>query len=244
MQTHVQRHGNLAAQLDAKLELLEQLGYHGDFFDHDEHHVPPLSEKTAYIDRDTARWVQTEYTWALEEAADSALGIPDLFDVEEEDEDSCLPNIYDPTFFPRPPAPSTPRTRSQSLTQPLTGFDKVSVVCPLVFSCLASLLASIHPRAPHTEPDVNLASDLSMCLAQCPRLSASPLACSGCTASRALAQGKSSDALRLLAFDAVALFPTLARCCGGKVRGSEFSRSVRSPLAWLRRMPRIWCCPD
>ncbi|KAI0646109.1 hypothetical protein C8Q79DRAFT_1009783 [Trametes meyenii] len=125
MQTHVPR---FTAQLDAKLELLEQLGYDSHFLDHDEHHVPPLSEKTAYIDRDTARWVETEYNWALEEAAESAFGIPDLFDVEEEDEDSCLPNVYDPTFFPRRSAPSTPRTRSQSLTQPLMSFDKRSPI--------------------------------------------------------------------------------------------------------------------
>ncbi|KAI0353379.1 hypothetical protein OH77DRAFT_1497367 [Trametes cingulata] len=126
MQDHVAKRDIAASprELDAKLELLQQLGYSDRFFDDDD--VAPLSEKSAYIDHDTDRWIQTEYNWALEEAADSAVSIPDLFDVEEEDEEACLPYVYDPTLFTaRQSAPSTPRTRSQSLTQTLrTDYDK------------------------------------------------------------------------------------------------------------------------
>ncbi|KAI0658968.1 hypothetical protein C8Q70DRAFT_916120 [Cubamyces menziesii] len=115
MQAH---HRSLAAsprELDAKLELLQQLGYEDRFFDNEEH-IHPLSEKSSYLDD----WIQTEYSWALEEAADSASSIPDLFDVEEEDEEACLPCVYDPTLFSNhQPAPLSPaRVRSQSLTQP------------------------------------------------------------------------------------------------------------------------------
>ncbi|KAH9855626.1 hypothetical protein C2E23DRAFT_866720 [Lenzites betulinus] len=126
-----------ASQLDAKLELLQQLGYESRFYDDDEDEQQPrsapLPEKRAYPDRDTDRWIQTEYSWALEEAAESTLGIPDLFDVEEEDEEACLPCVYDPTFFKaRQSAPSTPRTRSQSLTQSIQGnYDKPLPVPPL-----------------------------------------------------------------------------------------------------------------
>ncbi|KAI0367177.1 hypothetical protein BV20DRAFT_950620 [Pilatotrama ljubarskyi] len=126
MQTHVAKHDIAASprELDAKLELLQQLGYSGRFFDDDD--VAPLSEKSAYIDHETDRWIQTEYNWALQEATDSAVSIPDLFDVEEEDEEACLPYVYDPTLFTaRQSAPSTPRTRSQSLTQTLrSDYDK------------------------------------------------------------------------------------------------------------------------
>ena len=63
-------------ELDAKLELLQQLGYEGRyFFEEDE----PQATNPVYLN-DTDRWIQTEYNWALEEAAESATGIPDLFD--------------------------------------------------------------------------------------------------------------------------------------------------------------------
>ena len=68
-------------ELDAKLELLQQLGYADRFYLDD--HSPDASisdEKAHYLDRDTDRWIQTEYNWALEEAAESAASIPDLFD--------------------------------------------------------------------------------------------------------------------------------------------------------------------
>ncbi|OJT06425.1 hypothetical protein TRAPUB_2700 [Trametes pubescens] len=69
-------------ELDAKLELLQQLGYDADnrFCSDEDDHVAPLSEKSAYLDHDTDRWIQTEYNWALQEAADAVIGIPDLFD--------------------------------------------------------------------------------------------------------------------------------------------------------------------
>ncbi|TFK91918.1 hypothetical protein K466DRAFT_481729 [Polyporus arcularius HHB13444] len=102
-------------ELDAKLELLQQLGYEDRFYLDDDASIP--DEKPHYLDRDTDRWVQTEYNWALGEAAESAASIPDLFDVDE-DEESCLPYVYDPTLFAaRPPLLSTPRSRSQSLSQ-------------------------------------------------------------------------------------------------------------------------------
>ncbi|KAH9890393.1 hypothetical protein C8Q73DRAFT_803900 [Cubamyces lactineus] len=101
-------------ELNAKLELLQQLGYEDRFLDNEEDHIQPLSEKS-YLDD----WIQTEYSWALEETADSASCIPDLFDVEGEDEEVCLPWIYDPMLFNRTSAPLLPaRVRSQSLTQP------------------------------------------------------------------------------------------------------------------------------
>ncbi|KAI9058059.1 hypothetical protein FKP32DRAFT_1298462 [Trametes sanguinea] len=120
MQDHIS-HRTMAAsrrEPDAKHELLQQLGYADRYFDED-HDIASLSEKLALLDQETDRWVQSEYEWALEEAADSAVSIPDLFDVEEEDEESCLPSVYDPTFFSnRPPCalslplvpPSTPAT--------------------------------------------------------------------------------------------------------------------------------------
>ena len=45
----------------------------------------------------------------------------------EEDEEACLPYVYDPTLFAaRQPLASSTRSRSQSLSQPLrTGSDKV-----------------------------------------------------------------------------------------------------------------------
>ncbi|KAL7284346.1 hypothetical protein ACG7TL_001635 [Trametes sanguinea] len=113
-------------ETDANHELLQQLGYADRYFDED-HDIASLSEKLALLDQETDRWVQSEYEWALEEAADSAVSIPDLFDVEEEDEESCLPSIYDPTFFTnrQPCVLSTTRTRSQSLTQPpRSDYDK------------------------------------------------------------------------------------------------------------------------
>ena len=62
--------------MDAKLELLQQLGYEGRyFFEEDE----PQATNPVYLN-DTDRWIQTEYNWALEEAAESVAGIPDLFD--------------------------------------------------------------------------------------------------------------------------------------------------------------------
>ncbi|KAI1798418.1 hypothetical protein LXA43DRAFT_968729 [Ganoderma leucocontextum] len=108
-------------ELDAKLELLQQLGYEGRcFFQDDE----PHTANPVYLN-DTDRWIQTEYNWALEEAADSATGISDLFDVEE-DEEACLPHVYDPTFFaPRQSAGSPPRSRTRSASQPIaTNIDK------------------------------------------------------------------------------------------------------------------------
>ena len=39
-----------------------------------------ISEKGSYLDLDTDRWIQAECKWALEEAAESASDIPDLFD--------------------------------------------------------------------------------------------------------------------------------------------------------------------
>ncbi|KAI0634958.1 hypothetical protein C8Q77DRAFT_665530 [Trametes polyzona] len=147
MQDHLATRSLAASQreLDQKLELLQQLGYDSRFYSAEEDdHVGPLSEKSAYLDHETDRWIQTEYDWALEEAADSALGIPDLFDVEEEDEEACLPCVYDPTFFAaRQSAPSTPRTRSQSLTQPVrTDYDKVSIYSAHEVICLACLSLS------------------------------------------------------------------------------------------------------
>ncbi|CDO75631.1 hypothetical protein BN946_scf184840.g14 [Trametes cinnabarina] len=117
-------HSSLAAsrrELDAKHELLQQLGYADRFFDHNpDDDIASLPEKLALLDHDTDRWVQSEYEWAMEEAADSVVSIPDLFNVEEEDEESCLPSVYDPTFFRnrQPSTPSAMRARSQSLTQP------------------------------------------------------------------------------------------------------------------------------
>ncbi|RPD65229.1 hypothetical protein L227DRAFT_205736 [Lentinus tigrinus ALCF2SS1-6] len=109
---------NLAAsprELDAKLELLQQLGYEDRFYLDDDASIP--DEKAPYLDHDTDRWIQTEYNWALGEAAESAASIPDLFDVEE-DEEACLPYVYDPTLFAaRQSLPSSPRARSQSLSQ-------------------------------------------------------------------------------------------------------------------------------
>ncbi len=64
--------------LDAKLELLQQLGYEDRFYLDDDASIP--DEKPHYLDRDTDRWIQTEYNWALGEAAESAASIPDLFD--------------------------------------------------------------------------------------------------------------------------------------------------------------------
>lgn len=63
-------------ELDAKLELLQQLGYEGRYFFEED---GPHAANSAYHN-DTDRWIQTEYSWALEEAAESAAGIPDLFD--------------------------------------------------------------------------------------------------------------------------------------------------------------------
>ncbi|KAI0764022.1 hypothetical protein BD413DRAFT_199751 [Trametes elegans] len=171
MQDHHAKHTLAASHhdLDAKLELLQQLGYDSRFFDEDED-VEPISDKSPYLDHDTHRWVQDEYNWALEEAADAAAGIPDLFDVEEEDEELCLPCVYDPTFFAsRPSATPSPRTRAQSLTQPArSNYEKVSphsVSSGVLYSRL-STRASHQARcrfalsvraAPRSQPDALLA---------------------------------------------------------------------------------------
>ncbi|PIL27319.1 hypothetical protein GSI_10466 [Ganoderma sinense ZZ0214-1] len=109
-------HPTLASprELDAKLELLQQLGYEGRcFFEEDE----PNASNPVYLN-DTARWIETEYNWALEEAAESATGIPDLFD--EEDEEACLPYVYDPTLFAaRQSVALPPRSRTRSASQPI-----------------------------------------------------------------------------------------------------------------------------
>lgn len=63
-------------ELDTKLELLQELGYVNRFYleDDDTHTGNPVFLNEA------DRWIQTEYNWALEEAAESVAGIPDLFD--------------------------------------------------------------------------------------------------------------------------------------------------------------------
>ncbi|KAH9941271.1 uncharacterized protein BXZ73DRAFT_88418 [Epithele typhae] len=92
-------------ELDAKLELLQQLGY-GD----DDAHF-----SDSYPAYDTARWVDSGYGWPDEKATDSLASIPDLFDVEE-DEEACAAHLYDPSLFStRQSTPSTPRSRTQSL---------------------------------------------------------------------------------------------------------------------------------
>ena len=64
-------------ELDAKLELLQQLGYASRYSYAEDDTL--ISEKDPYS-LDTDRWVQTEYNWALTEAADPPAGIPDFFD--------------------------------------------------------------------------------------------------------------------------------------------------------------------
>ncbi|TBU47837.1 hypothetical protein BD309DRAFT_977994 [Dichomitus squalens] len=112
-------------ELDAKLELLQELGYVDRFYleDDDTHTGNPV-----FLDN-ADRWVETEYEWALEEAAEPIAGVPDFFDAEE-DEEACLPCVYDPTFFAgRQPMASATRSRSQSLSQPLrTGSDKYGLI--------------------------------------------------------------------------------------------------------------------
>lgn len=76
MQSKLVKRTSLSAshpELDAKLELLQQLGY-GDRYIEDD---ASLSEKASF---DTDRWIRSEYSWALEEAAESNVHVPDLFD--------------------------------------------------------------------------------------------------------------------------------------------------------------------
>ena len=148
MQTPPMRRTLLASprELDPKLELLQQLGYESRYSYGEDSAL--FSEKDAFP-YDTDQWIQSEYNWALEEAAEPPAGIPDLFDgafymlsgvstcltrarvrihvAVEEDEEACLPYVYDPTFFAgRQSMPSTPRMRSQSLQQlPRADVDKV-----------------------------------------------------------------------------------------------------------------------
>lgn len=66
-------------ELDAKLELLQQLGYESRYSYGEDDVLFSEKENDTYA-HDTARWIQTEYSWALEEAADPPTGVPDLFD--------------------------------------------------------------------------------------------------------------------------------------------------------------------
>ncbi|KAI0764806.1 hypothetical protein C8Q74DRAFT_1000539 [Fomes fomentarius] len=129
MQSKLVKRTSLSAshpELDAKLELLQQLGYGDRYILEDD---ASLSEKGSFLDDDRERWIRSEYSWALEEAAESNVRVPDLFDVVE-DEESCLPYVYDPTFFAAS-MPPTPRSRSESFSQPRSAVDKVCYSCNL-----------------------------------------------------------------------------------------------------------------
>ncbi|KAI0746510.1 hypothetical protein C8Q80DRAFT_1271394 [Daedaleopsis nitida] len=110
-------------ELDTKLELLQQLGYGDRFFLDDDASISDIHPK----DEDTARWIQAECNWAMEEAA---ADIPDLFDVAE-DEEAC-PFMYDPTFFsPRQSSPPTQKSRSDSLSKAIRDDKPLPSVPPL-----------------------------------------------------------------------------------------------------------------
>ncbi|KAI8969448.1 hypothetical protein BD414DRAFT_532153 [Trametes punicea] len=180
MQAHLAKRSLAASrpELDAKLELLQQLGYESRFFDGD-HDVASLSEKSAYLGHDTDRWIQTEYDWALEEAAESAVSIPDLFDVEEEDEAACLPYVYDPTFFNsrQPSGPTSTRTRSQSLIQPLrTDFNKSANSRSRPLPSVPPLRLRPRPSLPIVPPSTPATSPCSSPISSQPVASPFPLA--------------------------------------------------------------------
>ena len=161
--------------------------------------------------------------------------------VEEEDEEACLPCVYDPTLFSNhQPAPLSPaRVRSQSLTQPpRNDYDKVSSSCAMVSTCVLGLFASILARIASSQMSSWL---LATCLAAGLGFSAS------LGARLATVEDTSTDArkLKLLAFQRSQSLQSLARGCGGKVQGSEFWRSCSHPLAWLSRpMPKSVLCPN
>ncbi|OBZ78015.1 hypothetical protein A0H81_02307 [Grifola frondosa] len=92
---------DLGAQIDILHELWEEVEF-GDAYP---------SERSAYINSERERWVQNECKWALSEAADSAVSLPNLFD--ENEEDACLPSTYDPSLFS--PSALSPCPRSFKL---------------------------------------------------------------------------------------------------------------------------------
>ncbi|OCH84336.1 hypothetical protein OBBRIDRAFT_415717 [Obba rivulosa] len=74
---------------------------------------PHIPDRNSYMDPDTDGWIQAEYKWALDEAADSAVSLPYL---DDEGPDACGPHIYDPTLFSPPQSkPSSPSRRSIKL---------------------------------------------------------------------------------------------------------------------------------
>ena len=81
MHTTHPRHALVASprELDAKLELLQQLGYASRYSYGEDTDNILLSEKDPY-GLDTDRWIQSEYKWSPDQASEPAAGIPDLFD--------------------------------------------------------------------------------------------------------------------------------------------------------------------